>query len=252
MNGQRNHTLLGAGLSLIFVLFLSTVTNANEEKEAKNAEPKSEKESVESVEDTAVSDLVIYVPTSRGRARTRSGGGTRGVGPSPTISVIAPDHEGLTTQAQPELHWYVSAATGDRIDFTLIDDVSEDPLIEVTLEGPVNKGLQVVRLADLGFSLVPETPYVWFVSLIPDPNRRSRDVTSGAAIRRVESPPKLLSDLETSESDFDAYAENGIWYDGIGVLGQDISRRPGDAQLRAQRAAFYRQVGLSSIADAIE
>ena len=45
------------------------------------------------------------------------------------------------------------------------------------------------------------------------------------------------------------YAENGIWYDAIGSVSEQIEAAPHDATLRVQRAALLEQVGLSEVAD---
>jgi hypothetical protein len=194
---------------------------------------------------------VVYIPPSRGRAQTRSGGGTRGMPGLPTLSVIAPDHEAWTTQAQPTVYWYISGATAARVDFTLIEESAVEPLIEITLNGPVKEGLHALRLADFGLSLEPEATYLWFVSLVPDADQHAEDLVSGAAIRRVPTPEELQRVLEsdrTGSSSYVAYAENGIWYDAINSLSKARSEKPGDAQLQEQHAAFLDQVDLPEAA----
>ena len=50
----------------------------------------------------------------------------------------------------------------------------------------IRAGIQAVRLAEHGVKLLPGTNYHWFVSLVLDPERRSKDFTVGAWIARRE------------------------------------------------------------------
>ena len=62
-----------------------------------------------------------YKPPKRGMPGGRIGGGTRGKTDGyPILTVLAPDHTGLTTKTRPVLYWYLSTATPKQIEFTLI------------------------------------------------------------------------------------------------------------------------------------
>ena len=50
----------------------------------------------------------------------------------PRLSVLAPDHTGLTTQEQPSLYWYLSEPAPYPIDLTIIDDQTTLPLLRKT------------------------------------------------------------------------------------------------------------------------
>jgi hypothetical protein len=190
----------------------------------------------------------VYVPPSRGTMRTRTGGGTRGPGPAPTVSVIAPDHAGITTRAQPELAFFVSAATDARIDLTVIQADAVDPLLETTLPGPISAGVHLVRLADHGVTLAEDTSYDWSVALVLDPARRDLDVAAGSAIRREPAAPAVAQALASGAPSYRVLAGNGIWYDAIADLSDAIAAAPGDAALRAERAGLLEQVGLDAAA----
>jgi len=240
----------GHSLLLLLIVLLGFVPPAPADTPAAEAGARSaRRDRPEDADPSKKKEPVIYVPKSRGRANTRSGGGTRGAQSLPRISAIAPEHEGLTTRAKPTLYWHISAATDVRIDFTLSDEESADPLIEITLNGPVELGIHALRLSDFGLNLDPETRYLWFVSMIPDPLRRSDDVVAGAALRRVVISPQLRLALDQGVPPYQAYAENGIWYDCISALDTTLEASPGDSQLVAQRAAFFEQVGLSGPAE---
>jgi hypothetical protein len=197
--------------------------------------------------------LPIYVaPDPEGAAPpagTRVSGGTRGVEEA-VIAVLAPDHVGVTTRQDPVLHWFLAEPTDSRIDFTLIDLASGAALVQATLDGPIQPGVHALRLEDHGLRLTPGATYEWVVSLVPDPVRRSRDVTATALVSYRGATPVLQERLRAAagERAVFAYAEAGVWYDALAVVSDAIEAAPGDPRLRAWRAALLDQVGLPQVA----
>ena len=106
----------------------------------------------------------------------------------PMLSVLAPDHTGLTVQEQPSLYWYLSESTTYPVELTIIDDQSIQPLVETRISGPLQPGVQRVRLADYGMRLSLGVPYRWSVALVVDPDSRSRDIIAGGVIERIALP----------------------------------------------------------------
>ena len=179
----------------------------------------------------------------------RIGAGIRGMGRFGTIQILAPDHLGYTTSDQPTLFWYLAEPTKTRIEFTLRDETSVEPLVDVALPAPAQAGIQTVRLADFKVKLAAGTRYVWFVSLVADPEQRSKDFTSGAWITRRAPDDSLRARLAAAgANEASVYAEAGYWYDAIGALSKRIAATSTDAGTRAQRAALLDQAGLSEVA----
>lgn len=194
---------------------------------------------------------LIYKPPLRGAPGGRVGGGTRGPENAfPMLSVLAPDHTGLTMHEQPALYWYLSKAAAHPIEVTIIEDQGVKPFFETRLSPPIQAGVQRVRLADYGVRLRPDVPYQWFVALIADPESRSQDIVAGGVIERVALSDTLRARLAqtTSPQALQIYAEAGLWYDAITVLSDLIEVASQDATLRQQRAALLEQVGLPEIA----
>lgn len=215
-------------------------TGAEEPAQPEALEPRYEPPAEQaSPSETEVS--VLYVPPEIGFPGRRIGAGTRGMGRKASLQILAPDHLGYTTEEQPTLYWYLAEPTTLRIEFTIRDETSVEPLLEVELKKPARAGVQAVRLADHGVRLLPGTNYQWFVSLVPDPERRSKDFLVGAWIARGEPPQGCCPNALAS-------AQAGLWYDAVGTLSAGIDAAPRDATLRAQRAALLEQVGLSEVA----
>jgi hypothetical protein len=193
---------------------------------------------------------VLYVPPEIGLPARRIGAGTRGMGRLASIQILAPDHLGYTTEEQPTLYWYLAEPTTTRIVFTIRDEASVEPLVDVELPSPAKAGVQAVRLAEHGVKLRPGASYQWFISLVPDPARRSKDFAVGAWISRREPDAALRARLAEARNGRkeSIYAQSGLWYDAIGVLSSRIASAPSDRDLHEQRAALLEQAGLSEVA----
>jgi Domain of Unknown Function (DUF928) len=196
-------------------------------------------------------DAPVYKPPTRGAPGGRVGAGTRGTQRDLVLSVLAPDHSGFTTSEQPSLYWYISAPTSLPVELTVMDPQGVQPILETRLSSDVKAGVQGVRLADYNVRLSPGAAYRWFVAVVPDADRRSKDILAGGAIERVETPEELkakLAQTAKKEAPF-VYAEAGIWYDALGAISELIEAAPEDQELRKQRAAMLAQVGLPAITE---
>jgi hypothetical protein len=186
----------------------------------------------------AESTAVSYKPPLRGAPATRVGGGTRSIGTQAlTVNVLAPNETGFTTRDKPTVYWYVSEALNTPVELTL---TTTEPLkdavpttLELTLQPPIAQGVHALRLGDHGVTLKPGVEYQWFVAVVSNPAQRSNDVVAGGGIKRI-APADAVGD--------------GVWYDALDQLSQQISANPADARLRQQRAALLEQVGLREAA----
>jgi hypothetical protein len=189
----------------------------------------------------------VYKPPLRGAPGGRIGGATRGVARDVfVLSVLAPDHTGLTAIEQPSLFWYISNPISLPLELTVMDPRSAQPLLETALPAPRQGGIQRVRLADHGVRLEPGVAYRWFIAVVADPGRRSRDILSGGAIERAELPEALKARLATTKAQEKpaVYAEGGYWYDALGSISDLIEGAPGDASLQSERQDLLKQIGL--------
>lgn len=192
-----------------------------------------------------------YVPPKTGAPRGRVGGGARGSADGlASLTVLAPDHPGLTVEAQPTLYWYLSRSANAPVEFTIMSDEITRPLFETRISESGQPGMQRVRLADYGVRLEPGVTYRWYVALVPEPARRSRDILAGGVIERVEPPAGLEAKLSKAPA-ADApriFAEAGLWYNAIASLSALIEASPREAALKEQRAGLLEQVGLKEAA----
>jgi len=92
--------------------------------------------------------------------------------------------------------------------------------------------------------------YQWFVSLIPDPARRSKDIIAGGMLE-MERLPESIAEAVKQATPQDAtklLAKAGFWYDAMGVISQGIQANPTERALHDVRAALLEQVDLNTVA----
>lgn len=125
------------------------------------------------------------------------------------------NHAGLALSAEPRLWWNLSQETSFNIEVTVVDDREIDPIANIKLAGPFSAGLHQIDLAERGVSLKPNVEYRWFVSLIVDPDRPSRNPVAAGALRVLDSTDQRRNEAkEASPSERGhVLAKLGIWYD---------------------------------------
>jgi hypothetical protein len=198
---------------------------------------------------------VKFRPNATAATGVRVTGGSRGTGEAVTrLDVLAPDEVGLTTQEQPCLFWYQSKPAEAAFELTLLQEQKVKPLLRVYVERYGKSGLQRLRLSDFGVKLEKGIEYQWVVALITDAENRSTDLVASGAIQRVDATPQLQSRLAQAGGQTAgiaaAYAEEGVWYDALATLSDQLEAEPANLELRVERAELLRQVGLKAAADA--
>ena len=199
---------------------------------------------------TVMKSAFAYQPPQRGAPQARVGGGTRGAGGDmPELQVLAPDHVGLTTHAQPALYWYAHTPVAAHIEFALIDEAAIDPLLEFETGEVKVSGFQHLNLADHKITLEPGVPYQWSVALVMDEDSRSSDVMASGVIELVEPDETVSSRIAGSRGTdlVAAYASEGIWYDALDSISSMIEASPANQKLVDIRATLLDQVGLQAV-----
>jgi hypothetical protein len=212
-----------------------------------SAAPTPDAKSAQAGAQTSAPPKLIYRPPVRGAPGGRVGGGTRGSERELFLLLaLAPEHSALTARGQPNLYWYISVPTKLPIEFTLIDAQGTQPLVETRIVSPTTAGVQRLSLSDYGVKLTPGVAYRWYVALIADPQRRSKDILAGGAIERVEMPEQSAAAVRAAprEAQPGKLAEAGLWYDALQVLGEWLEAEPSSAEALRQRADLLTQVGL--------
>jgi hypothetical protein len=137
------------------------------------------------------------------------------------------------------------------VEFTIIERSAVKPLLEKRIGSPGQAGIQRTRLADYGVRIKAKTPYKWFVSLVIDPDRRSKDVVAGGVVEYVPASQALSAMLKDAGKDgaLSVLAGEGLWYDALAFISESIDASPDDAALRRQRSSLLEQIGLKDVAE---
>jgi hypothetical protein len=151
------------------------------------------------------------------------------------LLALAADQVGLTLQKSPVLYFYISKATSLPILFTLVEDRNITPVPDIPLKSPSGPGLEAIRLGDYQIVLEENVQYHWYVSVIRNPDSRSRDIVVGGVIERVDP---FLVNYYGRKCDTDAVRylqEAEIWYDAFACVNELIDANPQDKTLRDLR-----------------
>jgi hypothetical protein len=89
------------------------------------------------------------------------------------------------------------------------------------------------------------------VSIVPDPDRRSRDILAGGAIERVEISQSEKAGYERLSAGEKAiqYAAAGFWYESVQSVMEMMQTDPDREKGREMRHALMHQVDLEVSGD---
>jgi hypothetical protein len=244
---ERGSNTMKSLKTLLFVFISIAVAMAATAAEDKKAD----EPTVSAASPKVAAARPVYQPPKLGKPAKTVGGGSRGTRDKvPSVFVVAPEHVGLTTASSPSLFWYVDRVPESKVqvEFTLNDENGVKPLVQKIVATPKRAGIHRIRLSDFGVKLAPGAEYEWSVALILDPKERSKDIVATTWIESVKPSAELSSRLKADGATASVYAEEGIWYDALGALSDQIESDPSNTALAEQRADLLRQVGLTSIA----
>ncbi len=164
------------------------------------------------------------------------------------MAPLAPERTGIVGVDQPILWFYLSDPWPDDIEFALNKPRAREPDLEILLEGPFEKGVYGVALAEFNVKLLPDIEYEWLLAIVLDPEERSADFLASATIRYAPFQKDLQTLLADTPEDRlpCVYAEKGYFYDAMEVLSGRIESQtlPAGSLPRRQRSALLKQVNL--------
>ncbi|MDH3460886.1 MAG: DUF928 domain-containing protein [Burkholderiaceae bacterium] len=187
----------------------------------------------------------IFVPrVSRGAPALRVGGASRGTNTRVAVRVLVPQYEeaALTASDQPAFPWHLSGSTEHSVNFTLVNPDQIDPVIDLTIPGPIRAGFHWIDLSAHDARLAVGHRYYWFIAIVTNPKRRSADIAARGSVERVSLAAALAAQIAAARPEERAglFSRAGIWYDALEATRQLM---PG-ADAKAQRNALLAQVGI--------
>ena len=225
--------ILGINLTFCPVLFSEDVVDSR-----LNAESKKHK--------------LTYQAPNRSAPLVRIDGIRRGFGSAlPSLYVLAPKQVGYTLKEKPTLYWYQSEPSAAQFEFVLLGEDKTKPIFTFQNTPSNVSGIQSVRLVEHNVKLSKGIQYTWYVTIVPDPEHRTKDIFASGMIERITPSPRVAKGLVNKSKKDLVYvlAEGGIWYDALETISSLIESDPREVSLRELRAELLYQGNLPEIAD---
>ncbi|MCW5785634.1 MAG: DUF928 domain-containing protein [Nitrospirales bacterium] len=161
------------------------------------------------------------------------------------LSVLSPDHVGLTMFEQPALFWFIAQLTSQPVDVMIMDEGNTQILLDVRMLPPIQPGIHKVDLKDYGIRLQLNTTYQWRI-VLQGLNPGESHTTNGWIMRVLPSANvATLANLPSiNATPTEPLLEAGLWYDAIWALSERLHTDPNDVRALTQRANLFEQVGL--------
>ena len=184
-------------------------------------------------------------PTPNVRVAT---GGTRGTELTfPTVTLLVPDHVAFTSDPQPIVYWHISERTQQPTVITLSINDEINPLLELTLNSPVEPGIHALKFSDHNITLIKDKIYEWSVSINENPHGPSSgDLIAKAFIQRVAVNNEIAA-VKSSGDLIDiirTFAQGGLWYDALSTASAPIDDPEKQIEITNLKASMLRQVGI--------
>ncbi len=199
------------------------------------------------------------VNSNYGLPTNRRDGGSRGGGDnclanannSDLVALIPNETLGINASASPTLFFYVPEVSQQKtIEFVLRNE-QDELMYEAFLTTP-GKGIMSVKIPAVINSNQLETDqnYHWYLSMICNPQERSRDVVVEGWLRQEEIDRSVEQKLQsaTSIEKAELYSEQGFWYDAIATLAHEQDFNAQQSVVRKKWAELLRTVGLEDLA----
>lgn len=194
------------------------------------------------------------LPTHRRDGGSRSDGGNC-VASTQNQNLVAliPNHSiGINASASPKLFFYVPETNKPKtLEFVLRNE--RDELMYEAFLTTGGKGIMSVEIpADLqSDQLETEQNYHWYLSIICNPQQRSRDIVVEGWLRQEEVDLATKQELNTANSIAQAqiYHESGFWYDALTTLATEHSDTQ-EPVVEAKWTELLYSVGLEELASA--
>ena len=192
------------------------------------------------------------LPIHRRDGGSRSGDGScLANSESQNLVALIPDRSvGLNAADSPQLFFYVPQVNQSKtIEFVLRDQ--QDELIYEAFMTTAGKGIMSVEIPEdlQSKQLETEQNYHWYLSVICNPQQRSRDIVVEGWLRQGEVDLAMQQKLAAADTVAQAqmYYQQGFWYDALAVLAEPNAA---NSDTEAKWAELLSSVGLEEFADA--
>lgn len=185
----------------------------------------------------------------------RRDGGSRGnciASEKDFIALVPEKSINLTASVNSRLFFYVPQTdTPKTIEFVLRN--SKDQLVHETfIETSGRAGITSVAIPAQAKRSSQESQgdYRWYLSMICDPNERSRDIVLEGWIKYLELNNSLKEKIKVSSSleKFNLFQQQGVWYDALSVVAESQKSESNLVSIQTQWSQLLESIGLGDLA----
>jgi hypothetical protein len=176
---------------------------------------------------------------------------SRSNGPRVTMMILTPDHVARTVQTAPSIFWYQSEAIDAPGVVTVTQPGEPEPLLELKIDGK-SAGIRRVDLSKHALKLEPGVEYRVAVALYLNGAPAAEDPVTRSIMQRIEPPQTLVAQLLNKADKIDrafVFAQEGIWFDALTAISDQIESNQDDKSLHKYRAALLRAGQLDDVAE---
>jgi Domain of Unknown Function (DUF928) len=197
--------------------------------------------------------------TDFGLPTHRRDGGSRGVQDScvantanQNLMALIPEKTvGINASASPKLFFYVpKIKETSTLEFVLRNQ--KDQLIYEAFLSTEGNGIMSVEVpGEVNSSLLKaDQKYHWYLSMICNNHQRSRDIVAEGWMHQKALDQNLQEKLNNASSleKVAIYREQGIWFDALSVLAENLDSVTENTMLRQQWSEMLGSVGLENLA----
>lgn len=192
----------------------------------------------------------------QGLPANRRDGGSRGncITNGKDFVALVPDRSvNVTSSIASGLFFYVpQTETPKTIEF-VIRTKEEDRLVhEAFVQTTGQAGIMSVAIPEYVQENIRSTygDYRWYLSMICDPNQRSRDLVLEGWIEYVELDASVKHRINTSSlvEKSNLLQQEGVWYDALSILGEQKALDSETILIQAEWAKLLESIGLTELA----
>lgn len=198
------------------------------------------------------------LPTHRRDGGSRNGGdnclaNTNG---SNLVALIPDKTLGVNASSSPKLFFYVPEVESQKTIEFVVRNEQDELMYEafLTTEGKGIMGVEIPAEAN-SHQLKANQNYHWYLSIICDPQRRSRDVVVEGWMRQAQFNSATEQKLNSAdlEAKVDLYRQQGFWYDALSLIAEkQKSSEDSEVQekpiIKAKWSELLESVGLEKFA----
>jgi Domain of Unknown Function (DUF928) len=205
---------------------------------------------------------VLFKPSSKDRRPLRTvGAGSRGgqcpqdlaaepissraSNPLPLMALVPPNNAGLTVAERPTFWMYLPQTSATQIVLS-VQTEEASPHSQVFLSMPSTAGVVSLQLPADAPPLKIGKPYQWAVVLVCGDRPSPNDPAIAAWVTRVEPSQSIPPSTALDRASW--HGEQGLWYDMLTALGQELRSKSPHSDLTDVWANVLKSEGLETAA----